>query len=82
MSCPGCFASANYALNQWNELNVFVGDGAVPIDNNISEREMKRIVLNRNYVECAIMRSEARVHRRQNRWRKVMLVIRIIDNSA
>jgi transposase len=36
-----------YALNQWNELNVFAGDGAVPIDNNVSEREMKRIVLNR-----------------------------------
>jgi transposase len=40
-----------YALNQWNELNVFAGDGPhaghVPIDNNASEREMKRIVLNR-----------------------------------
>jgi transposase len=39
--------AVNYALNQWNELNVFAGDGAVPIDNNVSEREMKRIVLNR-----------------------------------
>jgi transposase len=28
-------------------LNVFAGDAAVPIDNNISEREMKRVVLNR-----------------------------------
>jgi Transposase IS66 family len=37
----------NYALGQWNELNVFCSDGAVPIDNNVSEREMKRIVLNR-----------------------------------
>jgi hypothetical protein len=37
----------NYALNQWRELNVFLSDGAVPIDNNISEREMKRVVLNR-----------------------------------
>ena len=37
----------NYALNQWAELNIFCSDGAVPIDNNISEREMKRIVLNR-----------------------------------
>jgi transposase len=40
-----------YTLRQWKELNVFVTDGpnngAVPIDNNISEREMKRIVLNR-----------------------------------
>jgi len=37
----------NYALNQWTELNVFCSDGAVPMDNNVSEREMKRIVLNR-----------------------------------
>ena len=37
----------NYALNQWAELNVFCSDGAVPIDNNVSEREMKRIILNR-----------------------------------
>ncbi len=36
-----------YALRQWKELNVFAADGAVPIDNNMSEREMKRIVLNR-----------------------------------
>src|SRR6516164_2001129 len=37
----------NYVLNQWAKLNVFCSDGAVPIDNNVSEREMKRIVLNR-----------------------------------
>ena len=37
----------NYALGQWQELNVFSTDGAVPIDNNVSEREMKRVMLNR-----------------------------------
>ena len=37
----------NYAVNQWAELNVFCSDGAVALDNNVSEREMKRIVLNR-----------------------------------
>jgi hypothetical protein len=37
----------NYALGHWEELNVFLADGAVAIDNNVSEREMKRIVLNR-----------------------------------
>ena len=42
-----------YALNQWNELSVFAtaasgtAPGTVPIDNNASEREMKRVVLNR-----------------------------------
>jgi hypothetical protein len=37
----------NYALSQWQKLNVFCSDGAVAIDNNVSEREMKRIILNR-----------------------------------
>jgi len=37
----------NYALGQWQELTVYSSDGAVPIDNNVSEREMKRVVLNR-----------------------------------
>jgi len=37
----------NYVLNQWAELNIFCSDGMVPIDNNVSEREMKRVVLNR-----------------------------------
>ena len=36
-----------YALSQWQELNPFSRDGAVSIDNNVSEREMKRVVLNR-----------------------------------
>ena len=39
--------AVSYTLNQWTELNVFVADGCVPIDNNVSEREMKRVVLNR-----------------------------------
>ena len=39
--------AVNYTLSQWEELTVFTSDGAVPIDNNVSEREMKRVVLNR-----------------------------------
>jgi transposase len=39
--------AVNYAPSQWTELNVFCSDGAVCIDNNVSEREMKRVVLNR-----------------------------------
>jgi transposase len=39
--------AVNYAVGHWEELNVFLADGAVPIDNNVSEREMKRVVLNR-----------------------------------
>lgn len=40
-----------YTLNQWDALNVFGSEhpdaACVPIDNNASERQMKRIVLNR-----------------------------------
>jgi transposase len=39
--------AVNYTLSQWDALTVFTTDGTVPIDNNVSEREMKRIVLNR-----------------------------------
>ncbi len=37
----------NYAPAQWSELTVFLADPAVPVDNNVSEHAMKRIVLNR-----------------------------------
>jgi transposase len=36
-----------YVLNQWKPLNTFVADGAVDIDNNLSEQEMKRQAINR-----------------------------------
>jgi transposase len=39
--------AVNYALRQWAERNAFCADGAVPIDNNLSERERKRVVRNR-----------------------------------
>ena len=44
--------AGNYALAQWAELNIFCSDGAVAIDNNVSEREMKRVVLNRACAEA------------------------------
>lgn len=34
-----------YTLNQWAELTLFLGDGAVPLHNNSAEQEMKRIAL-------------------------------------
>jgi transposase len=39
--------AVQYTLNQWDALIVFAADGRVPIDNNVSERQMKRVVLNR-----------------------------------
>jgi transposase len=35
----------SYVLNQWQPLTAFLADGAIPLDNNVSEREMKRIAL-------------------------------------
>jgi hypothetical protein len=34
----------NYALGQWNESAAFLADPPVPMDNNVLESEMKRIV--------------------------------------
>ena len=45
--------AVNYTLSQWEELMVFTSDGAVPIDNDVSEREMKRVVLNRKNSLCS-----------------------------
>ena len=35
----------SYTLNQWAELTLFLGDGAVAVHNNLAEQEMKRIAL-------------------------------------
>ncbi len=39
--------AVRYALNQWDELSVFVGDGAIPIDNNETENELRRLTIGR-----------------------------------
>jgi transposase len=39
--------AVNYALNQWQAMTIFLADASVPLDNNLSEREMKRAVINR-----------------------------------
>jgi transposase len=36
-----------YVLNQWEPLNTFAADGAVDLDNNLAEQEMKRIAMGR-----------------------------------
>jgi transposase len=47
--------AVNYALGQWTELNAFCSDGAVPIDNNISEREMKRVVISEREMKRVVL---------------------------
>jgi len=39
--------AVRYTLNQWNELSVFLGDGAIPIDNNETENELRRLTIGR-----------------------------------
>jgi transposase len=40
-----------YTLGQWNELGVFLDDARIPLDNNASERSLRRIALGRkNYL--------------------------------
>jgi len=39
--------AVRYALNQWDELSVFLGDGAIPIDNNETEGELRRLTIGR-----------------------------------
>ena len=39
--------AVRYALNQWDELKVFLGDGAIPIDNNETENELRRLTIGR-----------------------------------
>ena len=36
-----------YALNQWDELNVFLTDARIPVDNNASERALRKVALGR-----------------------------------
>ena len=39
--------AVRYALNQWQALLVFLGDGASPIDNNETENELRRLTIGR-----------------------------------
>lgn len=44
-------AAIRYAENQWDELGVFLDDVRVPLDNNGSERALRRVALGRkNYL--------------------------------
>jgi transposase len=44
-------AAIRYADNQWKQLGVFLADARVPLDNNGSERALRRVALGRkNYL--------------------------------
>ena len=50
-TCPSCgnenLKPIRYALNQWSELGRFLDDARVPLDNNASERSLRRVALGR-----------------------------------
>jgi len=37
----------SYAINQWSALTLFLGDPAIPMDNNASERALRILALGR-----------------------------------
>jgi len=39
--------AVRYSLNQWDELTVFLGDGAIPFDNNETESELRSLTIGR-----------------------------------
>ena len=44
-------AAIRYTLGQWRELGVFLDDARVPLDNNASERALRRVAIGRkNYL--------------------------------
>jgi len=39
--------AVRYALNQWDEMSVFLDDGAIPFDNNETESELRSLTIGR-----------------------------------
>jgi len=39
--------AVRYSLNQWKELSLFLGDGAIPFDNNETESELRSLTIGR-----------------------------------
>lgn len=39
--------AVRYTLNQWDEMSMFLGDGAIPFDNNETESELRSLTIGR-----------------------------------
>ena len=50
-------AAIRYATNQREALTRFVTDARLPMHNNVSERELRRQAIGRNYAQLRIMRT-------------------------
>jgi hypothetical protein len=53
----------NYALNQWDALVRYTSDPRLCIDNNLSERTLRMVVIGRNYAPQYTMLSRTRLFR-------------------
>ena len=51
----GLGQAISYFLNHWNELTLFLRQPRAPLDNNVCERGLKKVILHRNYVYQPIM---------------------------
>jgi hypothetical protein len=58
-----------YTRNQWDALSRFVEDARLKLDNNIAERQLRRVAVGRNYGESLVMRS-ALTLRRPGPWQR------------
>jgi transposase len=49
-------AALGYLHRQWKRLVLFLDDGNIPLTNNRVERELRKLILGRNYAEFPVMR--------------------------
>src|SRR5690554_4541246 len=53
----GTAKALDYSLKRWVALTRYLDDGAVPIDNNHIEQQIRPVAVGRNYVQSIIMES-------------------------
>jgi hypothetical protein len=53
----GLGEAISYMLNHWKKLTLFLRRAGAPLDNNVAERALKKMILHRNYAKLGIMRS-------------------------
>jgi transposase len=46
----------DYVLKRWKELNYYLENGALPIDNNAAERSLRTMVMGRKNYLCVSRR--------------------------
>ncbi len=77
------FADAlTYLRNHWGALQVYLGDGRLPIDNNETEQLMKQVATGRNYAESRVMRSGGPLMLRSCHSCRTVPVLSRMPNSA